>query len=200
MIDLTMAQKGIVQSHMVFVSKTSSEDETEKLRNRLIYRCPKPGCSKEVSFNENSGYSNPYQHLRSCYAKGKPQFEQNCVIQELHKSALEEFRKKRGSITSHFQSGNLSEYDRTVRAYLNIIVMRVLLLSCVEWTEMRSLLRYNCAVCRKTISETIFKLVELVENRIALELEETRGAVLYDGWTVNSMHYVALVASYCTKM
>ncbi len=37
-----------------------------------------------------------------------------------------------------------------------------------------------------------------VEKLIADELTRTRGAVLYDGWICNSVHYVALIASCCT--
>ena len=41
----------------------------------------------------------------------------------------------------------------------------------------------------------IYKLVEAVENKLATELRNSRGAVLYDGWTENRVH-LAMFASY----
>ncbi len=47
--------------------------------------------------------------------------------------------------------------------------------------------------------DVVVKLVELVEHRIEEEMRGTRGALMYDGWSCNSTHYVRLYASYCTE-
>lgn len=46
----------------------------------------------------------------------------------------------------------------------------------------------------------IFKLVELVEKEVAAEMRTTKGAILYDVWSANSMHFTSVIESYCTKL
>ena len=48
---------------------------------------------------------------------------------------------------------------------------------------------------QKTIKETIFKLIEKVEKEFAKELQDASiGAIMHDGWTKSSVHYIALYA------
>ncbi len=53
-----------------------------------------------------------------------------------------------------------------------------------------------CSVAKKVV-EVIFQLVLLFDKLITDELTCARGAVLYDGWACNIVHYVAIIASYC---
>ncbi len=52
----------------------------------------------------------------------------------------------------------------------------------------------------KTMVQVIFQLVQLVEKRITAELQGTRGALLYESWSYNCVHYVATIASYCVEV
>ena len=58
--------------------------------------------------------------------------------------------------------------------------------------------RYDIPINVDKIAQVIYKLVELVEKEIEKEMQELSGAVLYDGWTCNNMHFTALIASYRT--
>eukprot|EP00171_Calliarthron_tuberculosum_P002072 IDg2072t1 len=93
----------------------------------LTYRCRRPGCTKpSVRFKSGSGYSNPYRHLLSCYARGKPVAEQNLVVNRLYSEAVKARDHFGGSILSHFSINALTELDRTVYGYIRLIVMRSL--------------------------------------------------------------------------
>ncbi len=48
-------------------------------------------------------------------------------------------------------------------------------------------------ICHVTIVKVIFALVELVEQRIATEVQHTQGALFFDGWSCNDMHFVAVI-------
>ena len=51
----------------------------------------------------------------------------------------------------------------------------------------------------KTLTEVMFQLVELVEERIAAEMNESNGALLFDGWSSGGVHYTGVHVSYCLK-
>lgn len=50
------------------------------------------------------------------------------------------------------------------------------------------------------MSEVILQIVELVEERNSNELNETKGAVIYDGWTRYGKDYVGMFLSYCSEI
>ncbi len=70
----------------------------------------------------------------------------------------------------------------------------------VENHEFRRVCKHEIEVVRKTVTDVIFKLTELVDRRIVKVLCSTTGAIVYDGWSENSVHYVAIYASYCVDV
>ena len=40
------------------------------------------------------------------------------------------------------------------------------------------------------------KLIKLVEAQIGEEMHGMKGALLYDGWTLNRTHYIGVIATY----
>ncbi len=42
--------------------------------------------------------------------------------------------------------------------------------------------------------------MELVEQHVTKKMKSTAGAVLFDGWSCNDTHYVAVLGSYCISM
>ncbi len=48
------------------------------------------------------------------------------------------------------------------------------------------------------ITVIIFELVLSVEKRMQDEMQDCRGAFLYDSRACNNMHFTAIIASYCT--
>lgn len=77
--------------------------------------------------------------------------------------------------------------------------MRNLPVKISEDVEMRAFSRYNVPISYRTVISTILCLVRLVEKRISHEMKSTKGALLFDGWTCGSTHYIAIISSYCAK-
>lgn len=73
------------------------------------------------------------------------------------------------------------------------------LLTHVEDHEARRWFKHEVHVSIKAAIQGIFHLVEAAEKRIALQISSTRGALLFDGWSVNRIHYDTLFASYTTN-
>lgn len=67
-------------------------------------------------------------------------------------------------------------------------------LSHVEKAKERKWYRYNVNVSSKAVSDAIFCLVQLTEYYIGSEMKTTRGALMFDGWSANRVHYVAVYA------
>lgn len=72
--------------------------------------------------------------------------------------------------------------------------------SYVEDGEVRKFSEIEERFSSKTFKEVLFKVVEFVELAIGKEMKEMKGAILYDGWTSNAMHYFGLFAVYCRKI
>ena len=105
-----------------------------------------------------------------------------------------------GRIGLHFKSDTLSERENSIISYVSYIVLENCPFSIVTSKTYRRFNKYQCAVTVETIQETLLKLVELVELRIAKEMENTKGALLFDGWSKRGVHYVALIASYMKEI
>lgn len=192
--------KLIVTTVMSFVGSDTTTSDDGTVRTYLKYRCPKPGCPKICRFLEKSGYSNPYAHLLSCYARNKSKAEQEKKLDELFNKARNSAQKSNGDIRAHFNVSALSEYEKAIHAYLDLIVGKSLPLSLVESAQFRAVSRYEHNVGVPKMTEVIFKLVELVEKEVGAEMRKTKGAILYDGWSANSMHFTGVIASYCTDV
>ncbi len=54
--------------------------------------------------------------------------------------------------------------------------------------EVRRFSKFEVNIGHVTIVKVIFAFVELVEQRIATEVQHTQGALLFDGWSCNDMH------------
>ena len=164
-------------------SRDKNGNRTSKIYEK--YNCCKASCQTEVIFQRSAAYNNPYFQIRSCYAKGKSLSEQDRVLRELFEQSRNAAKKHRGTIRSHFDVNSLSDYDKAMYDYIRIIIMKNLALGMCEDTEMRDFSKYDVNLSRKTVTEVIIQLIELVEIEIAEETKETKGAILYDGWTRN---------------
>ena len=173
----------------------------EQERVFLKYRCPRPAClSPMVIFQDKAGYRNPYQHLRACYGRGKRSWEQDQLIKDLFVEARTSMEHKGGTILSHFNTSALTPHDIAVYETLRYIVMTCQAISHVDSPEFRRISKHGISISRQNLTRIIFALTEAVEHRIGKEMKGTCGALMYDGWTTGSMHYVGLFASYCTTV
>ena len=136
----------------------------KQMVRRLKYRSPRPECLKaSVWFLENTGYSNPYLHLLTCYRKHKLIAEQERIIQNLFNDAQESANKHGGTIGGFFNIRALSEYDRAIYMYLKLIVSKNLALSIIEAKEFRAVSKYSCAVGIPTLVSVVLQLTKMVE-------------------------------------
>lgn len=178
--------------------KLTTEKGVSVERSFLSYRCPKPSCpTTTITFKENSGFQNPYAHLRSCYGRGKPIAVQKALLDDMYEEAKNTALNAGGSISKHFNSGALSEYEKAMNRYIRLIAIKRFPICHVVDTEFRAVSRYECPIDAKTIRGVILSLVQLVEDRLKEALAGTKGALLFDGWTSHGTHYVAMIASYC---
>ncbi len=97
-------------------------------------------------------------------------------------------------------NATLSEYENAVPPYIQLIVLKKFSLHSVHDAEVRKFSRFDVSLAKRTVAQVILTLVELVEQRVAEEMKSTAGAVLFDGWSCNGTHYVAVLASYCISM
>lgn len=154
----------IVKAVMEFVGH---EDAPGHPRGKLVYKCLKVNCGRIIKYNSKSGFSNPYQHLRCCYAKAKKPWQQHEVLKGLYEDALKQQALSGGTILPHFNVEALCEADCATFYYIRLIFMFNLPISIVENGIFRSISRFGVYMKRRTIVEFMFALCELVEERIA---------------------------------
>lgn len=101
-------------------------------------------------------------------------------LSELIHKALEVRKKRGGKIRSFFQVNVLSDYEKAFTSYLKLVVFNNLLLSFIECLEIRGISSFPERI-------DICKLVELVEHRVAIEMEASTCAILSDECNCNNM-------------
>ncbi len=189
-------RKLVVTTLMRFRGIESINCNDGSTKTYLKHQWPKPGCNFIVNFATNTGFTNPYRHLLTCCGRNKPFDKQEIVIADLLEAAQISAKKSGGTILSHFNVNALSDYEKALHAYLRLIVLRNLRLSIVECTSFRSLSKFSEVIRCRQLTAAIVELATLVEKCISDEIPQTKGAVIYDSWTINSPHFTAIVASY----
>jgi hypothetical protein len=102
-----------------------------------------------------------------------------------------------GTVVSHFRVKAATDMEKLLFDLIRLVVELNLPLSTAEEPLMRSFSKHDVKIGTKTLRETIFKLVELVELRIKEELKSAPGGqIMYDGWTRNATHFLGVFASY----
>ena len=135
--------------------------------------------------------------LLSCYEKGKRPAGQKSVVLNLYQKEIEAQRRVGGTISAHLDTTALSAIDKALYSYIRLITIRSMPIFIVECSEFGSFCRHNVHRKGATIIEVMFSLVELVEERISIELSRTKEAVMYVGWSDTGTHYVDLYACNC---
>jgi hypothetical protein len=155
----------------------------------LVFQCPK--CTKLCKFLQNSGYSNPFSHLKQCLGAEK-------ILHQQYNKAKEE-QAKGGSLSEFFDLKPLvTPKEKAVYGWLKFLIKKSLPVAYVEDPEVREFSKFgDIPISRDTMTRTIIQLIELVEEKIAEELKDTpHGGLVHDGWTCNGTHYVGVFATY----
>ena len=97
-----------------------------------------------------------------------------------------------GSVKSYFSPNTIPEYDRTVYLYLRLIIIRHLSVTIVDDKDNRQFARNSVPIVYKNMISVIPKFLKMVVERIVSELKSTVGAILFEGWSSNSTHFVCI--------
>ncbi len=60
----------------------------------------------------------------------------------------------------------------------------------IESSSFRDLSKFNTVFGHKLLIDCLLEIMKLVEAKIAYEMENTIGALIYDAWTQNVTHYI----------
>lgn len=119
----------------------------------------------------------------------------------MYNEATEKAFANGGEVKSFFDYNSASARDKAIHDWIELMVMNSLPLSVVEDPLYRKFSKHDVEISSKTIKEVLFKLVELVEPKIAAELQAAGcGALMHDAWTKFSTHYMAFFACYMRKV
>ena len=73
--------------------------------------------------------------------------------------------------------------------FICLVVLKSLPITIVEDKEFRSFHRFNKSILRKLLKEVIFKLVEIIDEKLRVELKLCgKGSILQDRWTCAGVH------------
>lgn len=158
----------------------------------VIYKCPRGALCKnanqEVAFQKGRGFTNPFDHLVSCYKSKSKIYAQVLRIEAGSKNPVSSIE-------------NLAtDKDKAMFAYMQLVVMRNAPISCVEDPLYRNFSMYDHKFSREYFTSVLYALVRIIEDEISEEMKLTRGAILHDGGTFSGMHYIGLFASYVRKI
>lgn len=91
----------------------------------VFWKCPKPTRTNSfITFQDKSGFQNPFEHLGSCHGRGESLSMQIRVLKNLSDEASKSAEKVGGTICGHFQCDALSEFEKNADGYLSLIVLR----------------------------------------------------------------------------
>lgn len=166
-----------------------------------VFRCPKGdlctanvnGVKGEYKCQASYGYTNPCRHLLTCYAGSNEEYLKSEYTKKLASSQHDVDRylvRKREPNTK----------EEAMHTYIQFIVDNCYPLAVVEKPSFRKINRFYTVVSRKTIRELIFKLVEVVERKLAAEMSLCKGAILHDEWTdKTSTRFVGVFGIYIRR-
>ncbi len=151
----------------------------------VVHQCPRGNLCRnnqvEVSFRKNSGYSNPFGHLTTCY-KSKQE-----IIEDVINMAAT------GSFLLTLSPNTL---EKSMYMYLQLVIVRNIPMYSVEDELFREFDKYQERFGRQYFQDVVHSLVVVVKSKIKNEMKMTRGAILHDGWTNSGTHYLGLFACY----
>ena len=185
-INSTPSNKAIVTLLCGDVSTTEEQDGIT-----CISECPAHNDGKCIlKWKKGCGYSNPYSKLRTCFGG-----EQNLLA--AYWAAYSAKDSKTTSIRDAIsQAAGFTPEEAALTDWLNMIIVKNWPISSVECKVHRNMCKHKLTFSKKRISMMMLLLGEVVESKITQMLAKAKAVGLYDGFTRNSTHYVALYASF----
>lgn len=166
-----------------------------------VFACPmndKCRAGGEIVFPRGMGYSNPYKHLKSCLSDGDESHLMNVYANKIAQN------RRHGVFANVKHNEELcvpaTSLEKSMYGYLKLVTAMSYPVSHVESPVLRGFSKYDDGFALSYFKETMFKLTELVEKRVGEEMVQYKGAVIHDGWTSNSTHYLGVFVSYMKKV
>ena len=143
-----------------------------------------------VKWKKGCGYSNPYSKLKTCFGGDKKMLAAYWAAYRAKESNTSTIRDAISRISG------FTPKEAALNDWLNMITVKNWALSSVECKMHRSMCKHKPTFSIKRISMMMLILGEVVESKITKMLATAKAVGLYDGFTRNSTHYVALYASF----
>lgn len=190
-IDSTPQKKDIVKVLCDSITTTIGEDG----KTFCTSYCPAHNDGKCIlKWVQGTGYSNPFSKLKNCFGG-----EDKLMAAYWAVCNLKVNKKDNDKNTIHaaiLHSAGFTAEENALTDWLNMIIVKNWALSSVECKYHRNMCKHNHYFSVKRICMMMFILGEVVETKITRLLVNTKAVGLYDGFTRNSTHYVALYASF----
>eukprot|EP00171_Calliarthron_tuberculosum_P023569 IDg23569t1 len=162
-----------------------------------VFECPRGEQCKvggQVVFEKNTGFTNPFKHLKSCVSDGDESH-----LFELFRSHRDSNRLFGGS-SKEKAILSVTKKEQAMYGYLRLIVTKSLPVSYVSDPALRAFSKYEHEFGLPYTKRVIAQLTKLVEGRIAKAMAGSQGAILHDGWSHNGMHFFGVFASFMREV
>jgi hypothetical protein len=172
----------------------SRDGRTRTKTSGYQFDCPmgrKCKCkNRTYRWDSKAGFGNALTHLVMCQYGG----QQSLLADDY----WERYHRKTGQNIAGFFSptGGYTSRAEALYDWISVIIDHNWPVSAVENKQLRHFSRHHKEkISSKAFKKVIHKLVELVEHQIGpLMVEAKMGAVMYDGWSKNSIHYIDMMA------
>lgn len=128
-------------------------------------------CKKILKQKNGSGYTNLFKHIMSNHI--------NEITQIQNTPTLDSFVNKK---------------HKNIFAWIEFIIDSNSPISCVDQTYLRNICKLD-PICSNTLRDYMKQISSLVEKNISTSLP-ARFGIMFDGWSEESDHYVAIFALY----
>ena len=163
---------------------SSSDDGTE-------WCCRK--CARQKT--KNGGWTNLLSHLKSCVGKDfMEQYKAFVVSSQMRIDAETGQVTVGGPLLLDNYVIHLSEREKEMAEWMNYLVMKNQPLCTVDCPITRKIVRLK-SVCAKSMRHHMLSLVSVVRDEIKARLPD-KLALIFDGWTEGTDHYIGIWASY----
>lgn len=164
-------------------------EEVEQLGGALRYSIKCPKCSKVLTTDRKTNYTNLGSHMNGCY--GMPMIE-SMYLEQKEKGLVP---GSGGQATMHMY-GAANERELLLNQWIQLVVLHFIPLSKTRDKDFRRLLKFDKPISSKTIVDTMEHLKAIVEEKIKDELDGKKVGLIHDGWSCYGFHFLALLVSY----
>ena len=174
------------------------EESLPNGKTNIIYTCPSNKCKNElnqVRFLKGSGYTNPYNHLKTCLCNGNVD-----ALIDLYNT---NFVRKEKCLNPFFRPVlSVTDKEQCLLDWIELVIDETLPASVIKKESFRAFKgEPNVNITQETFKEVLYTMTEIIEQRISKEMKTAgRGSILHDGWSKNGTHYVGLFACYLREV